>query len=56
MVGFVKSFAFTTVQSGALKIFWDDYCLGVFGVQRGSVCVYRAYIDNTHWGGDLASR
>ncbi len=48
----VKALSFETIQSGAVKITWDDYRLGLFGVPNGSMCRYQAFIDNTLWGGE----
>jgi hypothetical protein len=48
----VKALSFETIQAGAIKISWDDYRLGVFGVPNGSMCRYQAFIDNILWGGE----
>jgi len=48
----VKALVFETIQTGAVKISWDDYRLGLFGVPNGSMCRYQAFIDNTLWGGE----
>lgn len=48
----VKALSFETIQTGAIKISWDDYRLGLFGVPNGSMCRYQAFIDNTLWGGE----
>ena len=47
----VKMFSFATPLTGAVKVSWDDYRIGIFGVAGNSMCEYRAYIDDTQWGG-----